>query len=155
MMDLAELENLNLAHDLMQAGLRLSLVRAMTNTDTRSLRRWWKIIHGAKPPNGRLPESVLSFIRDADTSAKLSAFVAFHRQQHGIEAGPVSPRHLLSAWHEYQGLCGPTDFNAAYFAVRDTRAGIVALPFCRTCNASFLYDTGNKHTVRCPFCETG
>lgn len=151
MIRLAELENLRLAHALIHAGLRLSIVRGMTNIGTRTMRQWWKEVHGTKPSNGKLPESVMSFIKDKDSAARLSAFAALHKRLHGSE---LTPESLLTTWREYQRLCGPVDINAAYFAVRDVRAWIVSLARCRVCNASFIYDTGSRHTERCPFCDT-
>ncbi|MBU9211617.1 FlhC family transcriptional regulator [Burkholderia multivorans] len=151
MVELAELQKLRLAHALIQAGLRLSIVRGMTDIGTRTLRQWWKDVHGVKPSNGKLPESVLSFIKDKDSAARLSAFAALHRRLHGSE---LTPESLLTTWREYQRLCGPVDINAAYFAVRDVRAWIVSLSRCRVCNATFIYDAGSRHTDRCPFCDT-
>ena len=40
MVALCELESLRLAHDLIRAGLRLSIVRSLTKIGTRSLRQW-------------------------------------------------------------------------------------------------------------------
>lgn len=88
MVEIAELEHLRLAYDLIQAGLRLSIVRGMTGIGTRTLRQWWWDVHGVKPSNGKLPESVLSFIKDKDSAAKLSAFAALHKRLHGSKLTP-------------------------------------------------------------------
>ncbi|MEO1767673.1 FlhC family transcriptional regulator [Thiobacter aerophilum] len=151
MVELAELENLQLAHALIRAGLRLSIVRGMAGIGTRTLRQWWKDVHGVRPPNGKLPESVLSYIKDKDSASRLSAFVALHRRLHGSE---LTPESFLTTWREFQRICGPIDINAAYFAVRDVKVGIVAFPRCDQCNAGFIYDAGSRHTDRCPFCDT-
>jgi hypothetical protein len=152
MVDLAELQKLHLAHALIQAGLRLSIVRGLTRIGTRTLRQWWKDIHGAKPSNGKLPESVLSFIKDKDSAVKLSAFVAvYKRLNYGIV---ISPENLLATWREFLRICGTIDINAAYFAVRDVKVGIVVFSRCDQCNAGFIYDAGSRYTDRCPFCGT-
>lgn len=151
MVALAELENLRLAHDLVRAGLRLSIVRGLTDIGTRTLRRWWKDIHGVRPSNGKLPETVLSFIRDLDTAAVVSAYAALHLRLRGRE---LTPEGLLVTWREFQRLCAPIDINVAYFAIRDIRARIVVLARCNTCSAAFIYDAGSRYTDRCPFCET-
>jgi hypothetical protein len=150
MVVLSQLEGLQYARDLIEAGLRLSIVRALTDVNTRTLRQWWKDIHGVRPPNGKLPETVLSFIRDSDSAAVASAYAAFHVRLRGTDLAPES---LLTVWREYQRICAPIDINCAYFAIRDIRAGFVVLARCRQCKASFIYDTGSKHTDRCPFCE--
>lgn len=151
MVALSELENLQLAHKLIRAGLRLSIVRGMTNVGTRTLRQWWHEIHKVKPSNGKLPESVLSFIKNKDTAAMLSAYAALYRRLYGAE---LSATTLLSTWREFQRLAGSIDINAAYYASRDVKVGIVMLPRCQTCNAAFIYDAGSRYTDRCPFCDT-
>jgi hypothetical protein len=151
MVALANLETLHLARDLIRAGLRLSIVRWRTNFGTRMLRQWWKEIRGVRPSNGKLPETVLSFIRDVDSAALLSAYSAFHLRLRGHD---LSPESLLVVWREFQRLCAPIDINAAYFAIRDIRARIVVLTRCDVCCAAFIYDAGSKHTDHCPFCET-
>lgn len=151
MVALCEFEGLRLASDLIRAGLRLSIVRGLTKIGTRALRQWWKDIHGVKPSNGKLPETVLSFIRDQNSAAVVSAYAALHLRLRGTD---LSPEALLSVWREFQRLCAPIDINAAYFAIRDVRARIVVLAHCNVCSAAFIYDAGSKHTDRCPFCGT-
>lgn len=151
MVALCDIENLRLANELIRAGLRLSIVRSLTNIGTRALRQWWKDIHGVKPANGKLPETVLSFIKDKDSAAVLSAFGAFHKRLHGTA---LTAENLLTVWQEFQRICGPLDINAAYFTVRDIRARIVMLSHCDVCHADFIYDAGSKHTDHCPFCGT-
>lgn len=151
MVSLDELDTLRFARELIQAELRLTIVRGLTRIGTRTLRQWWRDIHGVKASNGKLPESVLSFIRDKDAAARLSAFAVLNRRLHGQT---LTPESLLSSWREFRRHCAPLDINAAYFAARDVRASIVMLSRCRKCNAVFIYDAGSKHTIRCPFCET-
>lgn len=104
-----------------------------------------------KTSNGKLPETVLSFIKDRDSAARLSAFAALHQR---IFASDLTTTSLMTTWREYQRICGPLDINAAYFAARDVRVKIVMLVQCQVCNAAFIYDAGSKHTDHCPFCET-
>ncbi len=151
MVALVDLENLQQAHDLIRVGLRLSIIRGLTRIGTRTLRQWWREIHGVSPSNGKLPETVLSYIKDRDTAARLSAFAVLHQRLYG---GELSTASLLTTWKEYQTVCGPLDINAAYFAARDVRVQIVVLSQCQECSGTFIYDTGNKCTKHCPFCET-
>lgn len=151
MVALVDLGSLQHANELIRAGLRLSIVRGLTGIGTRTLRQWWKDIHGVSPSNGKLPESVLSYIRDRDMAARLSAYAAFHKRLHG---STLTAETLLSAWREFPNFCGPLDINAAYFAARDVKARIVLLSHCRVCNASYIYDAGSKHTDHCPFCDS-
>lgn len=151
MIAVSELQDLQRAHELIRAGLRLSIVRGLTRIGTRGLRQWWKDVHGVKPSNGKLPETVLSFIKDKDTAAAISAFGAMYRHLHG---SVLTAESLLAAWHEYERICGPMDINAAYFAARDIKVRIVMLALCSICNANFIYDSGSRFTDNCPFCGT-
>lgn len=152
MVGLIELGRLQLANSLIQAGLRLSIIRALTDVGTLTLRQWWKDIHGVKPANGKLPESVLSYIRDADTAARISSFVVLYKRLSG--GSGLTAEGLLMAWQEFERICGRFDINAGYFALRDIRAHIVMLSRCDVCNAAYIYDTGNKYTDQCPYCGT-
>ena len=151
MVGMAELESMNLANQLIRIGLRLSIVRSMTHLGTRILRQWWKEAHGVSPVNGKLPESVLSFIKDKSTASRLSAFAGMHQLIYGTE---LTAKSLLTTWREFQEICGPLDINAAYFAARDVKARIVVLSRCPKCNATYIYDAGSKHTDHCPFCDS-
>ncbi|MDO9227332.1 MAG: FlhC family transcriptional regulator [Pseudomonadota bacterium] len=151
MVALADLGSLQQANDLIRAGLRLSLVRGLTGIGTRTLRQWWKDIHGVKPSNGKLPETVLSFIRDRRMAARLSAYAALHERLNGRS---LTAENLLSTWQEFQQFCGPLDINSAYFAARDVKTKIVLLSNCQVCNASYISDAGSKYTDHCPFCDT-
>lgn len=151
MIPVSDLHGLQYARDLIHAGLRQSIVRGLTLLGTRGLRQWWKDIHGVKPSNGKLPETVLSFIKDRDAAARLSAFGAMYRRLHGSE---LTADSLLVTWREFQHICGPLDINAAYFAARDIKARIVMLAHCGVCNANFIYDSGSRFTDNCPFCAT-
>ena len=152
MVALVELANLDLAHRLVRAGMRLSVIVHMTGVGVRTLRAWWKEIHGTRPSNGKLPDSVLAFIEDREDAAKLAAFACFYRALYGPA---VNGDHLLDACERFRWLCGPIDINAAYYAVRDVRAGIMHLVLCPECDAKYLYDEHRRrHGDRCPFCGT-
>lgn len=151
MTTLDELKKLKDACDLIRAGMRPSIVRGLTGVSSLTLRKWWKDIHKAKPSNGKLPETVLSYIKDYDSAAVISAYAAFHTRLRGKE---LTPDGLLATWREYSQICVPIDINAAYYAIRDIRAKIVVIAKCSVCNAAYIYDVSSKHTCRCPFCKT-
>lgn len=161
---LSHLNNLIIARDLISAGLRLPIVGRLTGVGTRILRKLWKEIHGTSPKNGRLPDTVLSFIEDYDSAAKLAAFVAIHKTIYGVSVPAsvddklnhlsLTPQSLLSAWREFQIISTANlDINAAYYAVRDVSIQIVMFIKCRTCDARFIYDPRKKYTECCPFCK--
>lgn len=148
------LEMLDMAKQLTEAGLRLSLIHSLTKVGTLTLRGWWNDIHGAKPPNGKLPETVISFIDGKAAAQVLSAFVVSYKSKYGLQ---ISPASLLAGWRSFNRLFSEKedalDINAAYYAIRDVRARIVTMTKCNACRRSFIYDTASRHTGACPFCE--
>ena len=140
------------ARELIDARLRLSIVAALTNLTSGTLRKLWKDVHGVRPPNGKLPESVLSFITNVRADADIAAFLSLYQRLNGDFE--VDSRRLLKAWAAHQQLCGPLDINAAFHALRDVRAKLVSFIRCPKCHASYIYDTALTLTSRCPFCAT-
>lgn len=150
MANISEFQRLRVAHDLISAELRISWVRNLTGVGLRTLRLWWKEIHGKNPSPGKLPESVLHFIRNQPSASRLSAVALFHRK---LQGRTLDADSLLSTWLSFQAICGPIDINAYYLAVRDVETGMVGLLECSGCEASYLHDPTNTNTNRCPFCD--
>lgn len=55
MVGLGELENMQLAQQLIRARLRLSVIRALTDVSTLTLRQWWHDIHGVRAGQWKAP----------------------------------------------------------------------------------------------------
>ncbi|WP_436078818.1 FlhC family transcriptional regulator [Acidovorax delafieldii] len=139
------------AAELIRGKMRLSIVQSLTGLTIRPLRTMWKEIHNEGPSNGKLPESVLSYMVNQAMAAGISTFTSLHLRQHSPNA-PITAEGLLATWSTYQRLCGPMDINAGYYALRDVRADFVSFPRCTCCDAHFIYDPGSTLTSRCPFC---
>ncbi|MBX3630290.1 MAG: hypothetical protein KF908_10380 [Nitrosomonas sp.] len=145
-----ELEKLNLAFDLLNAGLRISFVNEETLIDKRTLRLWWKEKHGRPLSKGRRLNSIQGFIKSYEIAANLSAFISLHKHLYGSD---FSIKMLYRIWKEYQLTCGDLDINIAYLSLRDIRRGTVCLSYCNCCKIDFVYDAANRYTSRCPFCK--
>jgi len=153
MVALADLTNLDLALRLVRAGMRLSIITYLTDVGVLTLRAWWKDIYGTRPPSGKLPDTFLGFIESRGEAAKMAAFVCFYQSLYGLAA--VKGDCLLNAYEHFRKLCGPININAAYYAVRDVRAGIMHLAHCSQCGARYLYDEDHRrYADRCAFCGT-
>lgn len=139
------------AAELIRGKLRLSLVQSLTGLTIRPLRTMWKEIHNEGPSNGKLPESVLSYMVNQAMAAGISSFTSLHLRQNSA-SDQLTAQTLLDSWRTYQRLCGPLDINAGYYALRDIRADFVSFPKCACCDAHFIYDPGSTLTSRCPFC---
>lgn len=139
------------ASELIKAKMRLSIVQSLTGFTIRPLRALWIEIHGEGAKNGKLPESVLSFLVNQPMAAAVSTFISLHLRDHDA-TGPLNVHSLMSTWRTYQKLCGPLDINAAYYALRDLRVDFVSFPKRTSCGVHFIYDPGSTLTSRCPFC---
>ncbi|MBK6593622.1 MAG: hypothetical protein IPG23_13235 [Burkholderiales bacterium] len=47
---------------------------------------------------------------------------------------------------------GDLDINAAWYAIRDVRSGIVEWRRCGRCQTSFIYEVNETHARACPYC---
>jgi flagellar transcriptional activator FlhC len=156
-MQLAKLESMQLAVELIQAKLRLSVVQSLTNLTKESLRVIWKETHGERPPTGLLPSSALSFVTNLQTVRSLSAIVLLHQRLHKTKE--LTARSLLETWKAYQTLLAEInpsdtiDINAAYFVLRDVRIDILTVMQCGNCKVSYIHDRAKTLTSRCPYCK--
>lgn len=165
-MRVKDFQNIQVACELMETGLRLPLVNSLAGIESRRLlRSLWNEIHGHSPSSGKLPNSVISYIKDYQSAAELSAFVALYKSLYTnqtdtsnyLKTGRIElrPWTLLETWKEYKKLTGICiDINAGYYAVRDVIFKIVLYTACSTCTANFIYDPSKRYTERCPFCKT-
>lgn len=150
-MELHELKEMNLVRDLIAAGMRPSIIRGLTGVGTRCLRSWWWTIHRERPPNGKIADTILSYIRSRRQAARFSAYVSFYKRIYGIQT--LTGESILHSWREFTVLNGKLDINACYFAIRDVKVQIVVISQCRRCGAEYLFDVSTPFTDRCPFCE--
>lgn len=148
-----ELENHRLALELIRLKLRVPLVTYLTQIHHKPLRARWRAIHHESPPNGRLPESVRSFIRDPLTVAELSSFVAMYERLDRDGGHQVTAALLIRTWEMHRRVAHrELEINAAYYAIRDVRSRIVSWKRCGRCQTSFIYDVNALSARSCPFC---
>jgi len=143
---------------LIQERMRVPIVHSMTGIELRSLRQLWLDTHKTTPSPGRLPTSVLSFVQMGASPCVLSTFVSVYlskeRQQIIHGQNDTLTDMFLGVWNARNLFFGDTrlDINAAWYAARDVKAGIVAWGECNRCKAKYIFDTGHRATSRCPYC---
>lgn len=152
MTTLAQLDALTTASKLIGMNLRLTIVGALTGVSDRTLRKLWREIHGKSSSNGKLPESVLSFITSRQAAADIAAFMGVYLHQCG-PVKTIDPNKLMHALELCSRMSMNININIAYYGLRDLRAGFISFPKCSGCGARFIFDTEKKHTNRCPFCN--
>lgn len=148
-----ELENSRVAYELIRLKLRVPIIHYLTDIHSKPLRLRWRQLHRESPPNGKLPDSVRSFISDVMSVANLSSFVALYNRLDDGDGKSVTASMLLRAWKMHGRVgSGDLDINAAWYAIRDVRAKIVVWQRCPHCQAGFIYEPNESHARSCPFC---
>ena len=148
-----ELENSRVAHELIRLRLRVPIIHYLTNIHSKPLRLRWRKIHNESPPNGKLPDSVRSFIDGAMSVANLSSFVALYNRLDDGDEKPVTAAMLLRSWEMHCRVGNKNlDINAAWYAIRDVRGRIVGWQRCSRCQTEFIYEPNEFHARSCPFC---
>ena len=143
---------------LVREGMRTPLVHAMTGADWRTLRKIWQDIYGEitiRP--GRLPANTFAYLRQGQTSLLLSTMVAVYLTVEK-SANPQTASQaeiFLQAWETRKLFIESgmeIDINAAWYAIRDVKAGLVTWGRCKQCNATYIFDTEFRETSKCPYC---
>lgn len=147
----SDLENLNLSRQLIERGMRLSLIGALTDVSIGWLRDAYRDIHGEQAKPGKTPESCLPFLGRIPDRAQCSSFASFYRSVNGDYA--MSAERLITTADSFQRVCGEFDINAAYFVCRDLHAGLITSSWCDDCNLTYIPDTPNRRDAPCPFCR--
>lgn len=150
------IQNHYCAAELIEEGMRIALVQSLTGIAWRPLRELWTSIHGDQKLPGRMPNNTLSYIsRGGQSHLVLSTIAACFfsamqdKQMTEIEA-------FIKSWSTaklFDGNDTTVDINAAWFAIRDCKAGLVTLCKCKVCDANYILDAiSAKKTSPCPFC---
>lgn len=152
------IKNLISTTTLVREGMRTTLVHAMTGADWRTLRKIWQDIYGETTTRpGRLPVNTFAYLRQGQTSLLLSTIVAVYLTvEKRANPQTASPAEMfLQAWEARKLFIESgmeIDINAAWYAIRDVKAGLVSWGRCRQCKATYIFDTEFRETNNCPYC---
>ena len=140
---------------LIKNGMRIALVHSITGMSWRALRDLWETWHGSDmSPPGRLPCSTLAYIKSGQSQVALSTLVAVYLSLEKEQPTPADA--FIDAWKTvgvFADKDTSLDINAGWYAVRDTKAGLLAWCKCKACKAGYFFDA--KETRKksiCTFC---
>ena len=161
-MKLAVIYRFDTAVDLIQRGLRLSIVSHTTDVPMKTLRSLHHEIHRRSPPAGQLP-SLRSMLTTRCAQAIASVFAALYRSAGGsavyerIDMPTVLTAHelylsLLRDTIFYEPSVKPLDINQAWVIARDIRTGAAYFQKCRDCLIRYIYAEDIRLAPRCPIC---
>ena len=145
-----------LAASLIKDGMRIALAHSITGLSWRTLRELWEEIHGADvPPPGRMPCDTLAYIKNGQSSLSLSTVVSVYlsaEKEHRTPTDAFSQAWEIAKLFSVDGK--KIDINAAWYAIRDVKAGLLSWSKCRHCKAEHIFDNGTKKPSKCPYCGT-
>lgn len=143
------------ATSLIRDGMRIALVHSITGISRNHLLELRKSMHGGDAPmQGRMPTNTIAYIKNGQSTVALATVVAVYVGAEKKHKSPVEA--FMDAWAVaklFADGATPLDINAAWYAVRDVKAGLISWAYCKNCKAGYLLDTlQTKKTDNCPYC---
>lgn len=146
----------NQAAILIESGMRIALVHSMTGLPMRMLRDLWSGIHGELKPPGRMPYNSIAYIKNGQSVTDLATVVSVYL--HAEKERRTNIESFLTAWEVAKITADSEsnlDINAAWYAVRDVKAGIITWCRCNRCGASYIFDSKTtRKSDGCNYCGT-
>lgn len=139
---------------LIKTGMRVALVHSLTGTSLRILRDLWKDHHAEDQLPGRMPSSTAAYIKIGQPTTAIATVVAIYLSYEDMCSTPASA--FISAWKAASllGCESPQlDINAAWFCIRDIKAGLLNWCICTTCTAGYFFVAAEtRKKTKCVFC---
>ena len=153
---LADIEQLELAVELLRRKARISIVHHQTGVSRSRLRALYREIHGHGAPSGQIQMIGGVAIQSRTQQVHAGFFAALYERY----AGPAMSRQLdiravIAAHDLYESMVpqGPQlDFNGAWVIARDLRVGTSELRTCTSCELRYLVASASRLAPTCPFC---
>lgn len=146
----------NQAAILIEGGMRIALVHSLTGLPMRLLRDMWSGIHGELKPPGRMPYNSIAYIKNGQSVTDLATVVSVYLCAE--KERRTSIESFLTAWEVAMITVDSgsnLDINAAWYAVRDVKAGIITWCRCNRCGASYIFDSRiTRKSDGCNYCGT-
>ena len=150
------------AVDLIERGLRISIVSHLTGLHPKTLRALYRELQGRSPPSGPLP-SAAAILTTRTAQAMASLFALCYRTVGGTGIfDQLELQALLTAYELYRELVeallseisprNPLDINAAWVLARDLHTGAVYFRECSHCAVQFLCALESLSPPDCPIC---
>lgn len=138
---------------LIRDGMRIALVHSITGVSWRMLRELWSAQHADLLPPRRARIDIIAYIKSGQSPLALATVVSVYLSAEKERKSPVEA--FMAAWAVAKLFTdGPAiDINAAWYAVRDVKSGLITWGYCKSCKAGYLLDT--KQTKKmdcCPYC---
>ena len=161
-MKLDAIHRFDTAVDLIERGLRISIVSHLTGVHPKTLRTLHRELHGRSPPSGPLP-SAAAILATRTAQAMASVFALCYRTVGGTGIFDQLELHaLLTAYELYRELVEAflsdassrpsLGINEAWVLARDLQTGAVYFRDCPHCAVRYLCARESLSPPGCPIC---
>jgi len=153
---LADIEQLELAVELLRRNARISIVHQQTGVSRSRLRALYRELHGRSAPSGQIPAIGGATIQTRARQVHAGLFAALYERYGGAATTRrIDIRAVIAAHDLYRAMApgqAQVDFNAAWVIARDLRVGTSELRTCSTCEAPYLLASASRLAPTCPLC---
>ena len=150
--------NWHIARHLVNSGMRLTLVHAMTGVGPSRLRYFYKLRKGESAPPGRTPDNAQALIRNRKQALEAAMFINYYdlvSRRMGNSGGcqVMDAGVMAEAYDLYVGMTAtPMDITAASYIIRDVADGRLTVRRCSGCGMIYAYAWANEALNACPMC---
>lgn len=150
--------NWHIACHLVNRGMRLTLVHAMTGVCPSRLRYLYKSQNGESAPPGRTPDRAHALIRNRKQALEAAMFINYYdlvSRRMGDSGGcqVMDAMVMAEAYDLYVGMTAtPMDITAASYIIRDVADGRLTVRRCSGCGMIYAYAWANEAMHTCPMC---
>lgn len=153
---LQELEDIQLAVELISLGARMQLLEHSVRLSRGKMSRLYKEVRGMPPPKGMLPFSDDWFmIWENNVHSSLLCNIFDHIKAQKPDESPV--KILIQAYRAYLKYAGNTDtlsLTRAWILRRFVDSGILSYTPCSQCGGRFITHTGDPvNGYQCVMCH--
>lgn len=150
--------NWHIAHHLLNSGMRLTLIHALTGVCPSRLRYLYKSKNGESAPPGRMPNYAQALIRNRKQALEAAMFINYYDivgRRMGNSGGcqVMDAGVMAEAYDLYVGMTAtPMDITAASCIIRDVADGRLTVRRCSGCGMIYAYSWANEALHACPMC---
>lgn len=142
---------------LIKDGMRIGLAHSITGVSKEILRELRHTAHGQDAPSlCKMPSNTIAYIKSGQSPLALATVVSVYLHTEKEHKSPAES--FVVAWEAaklFSDEGTQLDINAAWYAVRDVKAGLVTWCHCKNCKAGYIFDTKiTKKNDACPYCGT-
>lgn len=142
-------QNYIAAGELIDLGMRVSLVSKISGVDIKTLRTFWHESFNGGPPRGKKTNNIGYYIENRKEHRQIASFVLFYNQLTGSKI--LTTATLVSAYKNFVNTTGISPSLDGIYLLYEYYDEITTAT-CSKCDALYISvdKCGSLH--KCPFC---